>query len=256
MSTRPKKKWSLNTAVAREILSDVLITIGVFVLLFYVWYVWLGDLVAGAQQDSAATALSESWVKPPAGILEFDRESGSSRGAGRTPKPPVLQPPQAGHAFATIIIPRFGERFERTIEESVDVKTVLNDSSTGVGHYSSTSALGEVGNFALAAHRGTFGASFGQIDELRVGDRIYIETEAGWYVYRFRNMEFVYASESTVLNEVPKMSVVAKDRILTMTTCHPKQSISERFIAYSLFESFVPRDRGAPLEVANKRSNP
>jgi sortase A len=154
------------------------------------------------------------------------------------------------------MIPRFGARFERTIEESVDVRTVLNDSTTGVGHYSSTSALGAVGNFALAAHRGTFGASFGQIDELRVGDRIYIETEKGWYVYRFRNLEFVYPSESTVLNDVPKLSVVAKDRILTMTTCHPKQSISERFIAYSLFESFVPRDRGAPLEVAHKRSNP
>jgi sortase A len=66
-------------------------------------------------------------------------------------------------------------------------------------------------------------------------------------------MEFVYASESTVLNDVPKMSVVAKDRILTMTTCHPKQSISERFIAYSIFESFVPRGRGAPAEVANTR---
>jgi sortase A len=250
------KNLNFNSALFRVVLSDILITVGVLVLLFYVWYIWLGDLVAGAQQDSAATSLSESWSKPPAGVREFDRDVGSSKGARRTPKPPVLQPPQAGQPFATIIIPRFGARFERTIEESVDIKTVLNDSSTGVGHYVSTSALGEVGNFALAAHRGTFGASFGQIDELRVGDRIYIETEQGWYVYRFRNMEFVYASESTVLNDVPKLSIVAKDRILTMTTCHPKQSISERFVAYSLFESFVPRNRGAPTEVAHKRSKP
>ena len=256
MPTRRKRKLTINTALAREIVSDVLITIGVVVMFFYLWYVWLGDFVAGAQQDSAATSLSESWEKPPAGMLEFDREIGSSEGAERIAKPPVVKPPKAGEPFATIMIPRFGARFERTIEESVDVKTVLNDSSTGVGHYSSTSALGAVGNFALAAHRGTFGASFGQIDELRVGDRIYIETEKGWYVYRFRNMEFVYPSESTVLNDVPKLSVVAKDRILTMTTCHPKQSISERFIAYSLFESFVPRDRGAPLEVAHNRSKP
>jgi len=253
MSVRHAISQKLTPAFVREVLSDVLITIGVMVLFFYVWYVWLGDLVAGAQQDSAATALSESWETPPDDIIEFDRESGSSQGAGRSPKPPVVQPPQQGVPFATIIIPRFDGNFQRTIEESVDVKTVLNDSTTGVGHYSSTSALGEIGNFALAAHRGTFGASFGQIDQLRVGDRIYIETNKGWYVYRFRNMEFVYASESTVLNEVPKLSVVAKDRILTMTTCHPKQSISERFIAYSIFESFVPRGRGAPAEVANTR---
>ena len=169
---------------------------------------------------------------------------------GRSPNPPVVLPLLQGSPFATMIVPRFGAHFKRTIEESVDVKTVLNDSTTGVGHYSSTSALGALGNFALAAHRGTFGASFGQIDQLRVGDRIYIETNEGWYVYRFHNMEFVYSSESTVLNEVPKLSVVAKERILTMTTCHPKGTISERFVAYSIFESFVPRGRGAPSEVA------
>jgi sortase A len=240
----------------REIVSDVVVTIGVLTLFFYLWYVWLGDLVVGAQQDSAAASLSESWDIAEARVVEFDRESGSSRGVGRSPNPPVVQPPQPGMPFATMIVPRFGKHFQRTIEESVDVETVLNDDTAGVGHYSSTSALGELGNFALAAHRGTFGASFGQIDQLRVGDRIYIETKDGWYVYRFRNMEFVYSSESTVLNDVPKLSIVAKERILTMTTCHPKGTISERFIAYSIFESFVPRGRGAPSEVAGTGQNP
>ncbi len=244
------------SARLREIVSDVLVTIGVLSLFFYLWYVWLGDLVAGAQQDAAAASLSESWDVTVPRAIEFNREIGSSKGVGRSPNPPVVQPSPKGTSFATMIVPRFGKLFERTIKESVDVKTVLNDSTTGVGHYSSTSALGALGNFALAAHRGTFGASFGQIDQLRVGDRIYIETQDGWYVYRFRNMEFVYASESTVLSDVPKLSIVAKERILTMTTCHPKGTISERFIAYSIFESFVPRGRGAPSEVADAGQNP
>jgi sortase A len=243
-------------ALLRVIVSDVFITIGVAVLFFYLWYVWLGDVVAGARQDSAATSLSESWEISATDVIEFDREISSSQGVGRSPEPPVVQSAPQGTSFATMIVPRFGAHFKRTIKESVDMKTVLNDSTAGVGHYSSTSALGALGNFALAAHRGTFGASFGQIDQLRVGDRIYIETEEGWYVYRFRNMEFVYPSESTVLNEVPQLSIVAKERILTMTTCHPKGTISERFIAYSVFESFVPRERGAPAEVAGTASNP
>ena len=240
----------------REIVSDVFITIGVIVLFFYLWYGWLGDLVAGAQQDAAATSLSESWEIPVTRVIEFDRESASSQGVGRSTNPPVIQPVEQGKSFATMIVPRFGKGFERTIEESVDIKAVLNDDTAGVGHYSSTSALGALGNFALAAHRGSFGASFGQIDQLRVGDRIYIETEEGWYVYRFRNLEFVYSTESTVLNDVPKLPIVAKERILTMTTCHPKGTTSERFIAYSIFESFVPRGRGAPSEVADTRENP
>jgi sortase A len=66
-------------------------------------------------------------------------------------------------------------------------------------------------------------------------------------------MEFVYASEVTVLNDVPRLSIVAEERILTMTTCHPKGTISERFVAYSIFESFVPRERGTPSEVAGER---
>ncbi|MEY4898766.1 MAG: hypothetical protein RL294_577 [Actinomycetota bacterium] len=253
MSSRRALRRKRKAARLREIGSDVLITLGVIVLFFYLWYGWLGDLVAGAQQDAAATSLSESWDIPATRVIEFDRESASSQGAGRSPNPPVVQPVQQGESFATMMVPRFGKHFERTIEESVDLKTVLNDYTAGVGHYSSTSALGALGNFALAAHRGTFGASFGQIDQLRIGDRIYIETKEGWYVYRFRNMEFVYAGDLTVLNDVPRLTIVAEERILTLTTCHPKGTISERFVAYSIFESFVPRERGTPSEVASER---
>jgi sortase A len=245
---------ALQTRKIREVISDLLITLGAFVLLFYVWYVWLGDVVAGAQQDAAGASLSETWEELPAGLPEFDRESGTSDGAGRSPKPPVVASPREGARFATMIIPRFGANYVRTIAESVDVKKVLNDPSTGIGHYSSTTPLGAVGNFALAGHRTTFGAPFGNVDRLRVGDRIYVETKKGWYVYRFRNIEFVYPTQADVLNDVPRETIVAKDRILTMTTCHPKTSAAERLIAYAVFESFVPRKNGAPAEVAAMRA--
>jgi hypothetical protein len=39
-------------------MSDLFITVGVLVLFFYVWYVWLGDILAGAQQDAAGVSLS------------------------------------------------------------------------------------------------------------------------------------------------------------------------------------------------------
>jgi sortase A len=87
-----------------------------------------------------------------------------------------------------------------------------------------------------------------------VGDRIYVETQKGWYVYRFRNIEFVWPTQSDVLSDVPRETIVAKDRILTMTSCHPKTSTAERVIAYSVFESFVARKSGAPAEVAEMRA--
>ena len=30
-----------------------------------------------------------------------------------------------------------------------------------------------------------------EIDELQLGDAIYIETQDGWYTYRFRDLEYV-----------------------------------------------------------------
>lgn len=229
---------------------ELLMTAGLFVLLFLGWHVWFNDLVQGAAQDRAAATLSNSWTASAVGQTEFDRATGTSDGAIVEVKPPVVKAVKDAQSFATILIPRFGGRYERTVAESVDVEKVLNNHITGVGHYPGTAALGEIGNFAVAGHRTTYGAPFGEVDKLRVGDRIYLETEMGWYVYRFRNLEFVYPTEVSVLNPVPQLLVGAKDRILTMTSCHPKLSAAERIIAYSVFESFVPRENGAPSEVA------
>ena len=42
---------------------------------------------------------------------------------------------------------------------------------------------GEVGNFAVAGHRTTNGHPFRKIDELEVGDKIFVETKDAWYTY-------------------------------------------------------------------------
>ncbi len=229
---------------------ETLVTVGLFVLLFLGWHVWFNDIVQGAAQDKAASRLSNSWSAAAANTIEFDRATGTSDGAIRDFTPPVVAAPGIAKPFATVLIPRFGERYERTVAEGVDVEKVLNNQVTGIGRYPNTALLGQVGNFAVAAHRTTYGAPFGDVDKLRVGDRIYVETEEGWYVYRFRNIEYVYPTGVSVLNPVPQLQVEAKDRILTMTSCHPKLSAAERIIAYALFESFVPRGNGVPAEIA------
>jgi sortase A len=241
---------------ALGITGELLTTAGVFVLLFLGWHVWFNDIVQGAAQDRAAAELSQQWQAPPSSLPEFDRALGNSDGVNVSAKPPVVARVDDGVGFATMMIPRFGERYERTIAESVDLATVLNNTSTGLGRYPGSGLLGQIGNFAVAGHRTTYGAPLGWVDQLRVGDRIYIETENGWYVYRFRNMEYVYPTEVTVLNPVPQLEIAAEDRILTMTTCHPKLSAAERFIAYSVFESFVPRENGAPAEIVTMGLNP
>jgi sortase A len=234
---------------ALGIAGEMLVTAGLFVLLFLGWHVWFNDVVQGAAQDKASASLSQQWQVTTSGQTEFDRAIGSSDGAFVATTPPVMTPVNDAEPFAALIIPRFGERYVRTIAESVDLATVLNNTATSVGRYPTSNLLGEIGNFAIAGHRTTYGAAFGWVDNLRVGDRIYVETENGWYIYRFRNLEFVWPSEVDVLNPVPQTTIGAQERILTITTCHPKLSAAERLIAYSVFESFVPRENGTPTEV-------
>ena len=110
---------------------------------------------------------------------------------------------------------------------------------------------GAVGNVAIAGHRTTWGAPFTAINELQVGDSIYIETPDGWYKYIFRSLEFVQPTGVGVLDAVPQSpSTAPTDRLLTITSCNPKFSAAERFVAYSVFDTWYPRAGGAPAEIA------
>ncbi|MEN9740638.1 MAG: hypothetical protein RLZ72_904 [Actinomycetota bacterium] len=232
------------------VVGELLMTAGVFVLLFLGWHVWYNDVVAGLAQDSAGSELSNEWTVSEISTVEFDRAVGSSDGVFTAAKPPVVEVGKPASRFASLLVPRFGPTFNRAIAVGVDRETVLNIRNAGIGYYPQTQRLGQVGNFAVAAHRITFGAPFADIEKLRLGDRIYVETPDGWYVYRFRNLEYVWPNNTRVLQPVPESNAKAKDRILTMTSCHPVLTSVERIIAYSTYESFIPRENGAPAEVA------
>lgn len=239
------------STVVLGVTGEILITVGVLTGLFWVWFVFVNDLFVGSAQNMAGSQLSQSF-QDEAVEETFGKSFGSSRGRAEVGDPPVVTAVAEGQAFATLYVPRFGENFARPIAEGVDLSSVLNNSRLGVGRYPDTQALGEIGNFAVAAHRTTYGAPFANIGELRAGDRIYIETREGWFVYRFRNLEYVWPTAISVLNEVPRFSGIdATERILTMTSCHPKLSEAERVIAYSVFESWYPRESGPPSDISH-----
>lgn len=230
---------------------EVLITLGVMVGLFWVWFVFVNDVIAGSSQSDAGSELAESFQES-ATELSPDKARASSSGRIDGGEPPVLDTVPAGQAFATLYVPRFGEDYVRPIAESTDLPTVLNNQRLGVGRYTETQNLGELGNFAIAAHRTTYGAPFANIAELRVGDRIFVETQEGWFAYRFRNHEFVWPTAMSVLNEIPRFEGIEPgERILTMTSCHPRFSEAERIIAYAVFDDWYPRDGGPPSEIAH-----
>jgi len=235
------------------VLGELLMTAGVLVLLFLGWQLWLNDLVQGRSQNEAAAELSESWAATPpadeggAGGADDEADPTAPADPGVPVEPVVRDAPDAGRDFATIVIPRLGEDYRRTITEGTTPR-VLTES---VGHYAGTQMPGEVGNFAVAGHRTTYGAPFHDLAELRIGDPVYVETEDGWYVYRYRNTVFVPPTGIQVIDPVPQVTDVEPgDRLLTMTTCNPMFSAAERMIAFAVFDRFVPRSAGAPDGIA------
>ena len=245
LRARPRRRASV-----LGVLGEVLITIGVVALLYVVWQLWLGDVIIGSQQRAVAESISEEWASD-AGATPAPTPTATESVAPPAPATadPVV-PPEAGDGeiFALMRVPRFGADYQVPIAGGVSRARTLDP--IGIGHYPGTPMPGDVGNVALAGHRGGNGAPFHLIADLRVGDAVVIETPDGWYTYRFRSVEYVPPTAVDVLLPVPRQNGSQPEgRYLTMTSCSPIDGSAERIISYSVFESFTPRTSGPPLSV-------
>jgi len=224
---------------------ELLLTAGVVVMLFVAWQFGIGDQIAAAQNRADAQALAEQWQDSPPEPGPTSPPSATAE--PEAPAAPVITPePADGEVFGIMYVPRFGPDFAVRMGGGVSRERTLD--TIGIGHYPDTQMPGEVGNFAVAAHRTGFGgAPFYSIDELRVGDPVIVETADGWYTYIFRTLEYVRPTAVGVLDPVPQATPTGLGgRYLTMTSCSPRHTIAERIIAYALFDSFRPRADGPP----------
>jgi sortase A len=239
---RPRRRVSVV-----GVLGELLITAGVVVLLFLGWQLWFNDLVMGGQLEAESQELSQEWAQEYAAANPDEAETPAD--PQPLDDPPTITAPGDTERFANLIVPRFGADYVRPIAEGTNRAIVLNRGD--VGHYADTAMPGEVGNFAIAGHRVTYGRPLNQLGELRVGDHLYVETAEGWYRYEYRNLEYVLPTGVGVIDPVPQApDAQPGERIMTLTSCHPMWSASERIVAYTVFDGWFPRSGGAPAEIA------
>jgi sortase A len=103
--------------------------------------------------------------------------------------------------------------------------------NTGAGHYPTSPLPGEPGNVAIAGHRTTYGKPFAREDELKPGDKIFLETPFAKHTYEVipafgghGNPWITSGDDWTVADATP-------EPMLTLTTCHPKGSDAQRLVA-------------------------
>lgn len=244
---KPRRRFSFV-----GLIGEIFLTAGVVVLLYTAWTLWIGDAIQGAQNNEAGSQLSEQWATT-APTAPAPQESATEDPTVEPPAPITADPvkmdqPAEGQQFGVMWIPRLGPDYSVPIAGGVNPATSLNVGD--IGHYPGTAMPGDQGNFAVAAHRGSHGAPFMNLPNLHEGDAVVIETQDGWYTYRYRNSEYVTPQSVDVLLPIPRVQgSQPSGRYITMTTCSPRYGSAERLIAYGVFESFTPRSAGAPASL-------
>ncbi|NNC76157.1 MAG: class E sortase [Acidimicrobiia bacterium] len=147
--------------------------------------------------------------------------------AGRQPAGDPLQ--TLGFKTSHIQIPAIG--LDTPILAGVDM-SVINQ---GVAHWVGTARPGGEGNMVLAGHRTTYGAPFGDLDDLKPGDVVYVTDGSG--------IPVLYKVTTTAIVEPEDVWITydSGSPILTMFACHPKGSARYRIVV------IAERAASAPL---------
>jgi sortase A len=225
--------------LAARTVGQLLITLGVVILLFVVYELWGTNFYTRAQQHKLEQAITNQWLH--AGLPDISQLS-------------VDQVP-IGSGVAVLRIPRFGRGYHMVVVEG----TGYEDLKRGPGHYPGTALPGQVGNFAVAGHRTTYLAPFSNIDKLRSGDAIVLETKQMWFTYRVENAptttgyphvpfrEIVDPSDVAVAYAVPdQTNPAAKPRLkmLTFTSCNPRYSAAQRIVVHAVLTEALHKGAG------------
>ncbi|MET0728699.1 MAG: class E sortase [Acidimicrobiales bacterium] len=205
------------------------ITAGVLILLFVAYQLWgTGIREAQAQnrlEDQFSEFLDEARDDTPTTTSSTTTSPATVSSTTSTTVPvetvpataPPMEPVPDGEPTARIRIPKIG--VDKIVVEGVS----LSDLKKGPGHYPDNPLPGQEGNAAIAGHRTTYGAPFGRINELVVGDEIVVETVQGEFTYLVSEQLIVSPTQVEVLED-------RGDNRLTLTACHPKYSARQRII--------------------------
>ena len=255
-------------------IGQTLITLGVVVLLYVVYEVWVSNIYAHQRQDKVRSQFQQAVAK---GLDPLHGQDRLNLPSGKQ----VVIP--AGEGFANLYIPRFGKDYAWTIVQGTNDA----DLERGPGHYEGTAVPGQLGNFAVAGHRVGKGEPFLNLDQLIPGDTIVVQTAGNWYIYTVLGDPHAYAAaaalsngnarragEDAALSAADSQGVVGREivspstvsvidpvpdhpdatpsrALLTLTTCHPKYTANQRMIIHAALSRAVPvKGNAIPKELS------
>ena len=206
-----------------------LLGVGGLLLAFVAYQLWgtaLYEHSAQARlQAELKRSLPHSHVTLPPPTRQTTVTSASSPPTNRAA--PAVPDPAVGAPVGLMSIPAIGVSDAAIIEGTGESQL-----QQGPGHYPGTPMPGEAGNAAIAGHRTTYGAPFYSLDALHAGDAINVETSQGLFGYQVVQTKIVSPDDTSVLQTTPLPE-------LTLTTCNPRYSATQRLIVRALLTASV-----------------
>lgn len=249
-SSRPRRKSIASRIVGG--IGEIFITLGVLGLLFVVWELWWTGLDADrerreAQEDfySNLQAAPEDGTSSDVEVC-FTLDDGTEIGCA----PEMAALAESGGVMGMLYAPRLGEDWAAPIRHGVGPEQL---DTGGVGHYPSSQMPDELGNFALAGHRQTYGNMLGNQHLLEEDDPLYVVSGDGIYIYEVYETHVVDPDQTEVIAPVPgDLEAEPETGVLTLTTCHPMYSNAERLITHAEIVDFEPWGAGdVPEDIAH-----
>jgi LPXTG-site transpeptidase (sortase) family protein len=191
-----------------------MITAGLVLIGYGAW-----DLFGNvANVNASQSQLEQAWSLSPG-------EQVGTASASALVEPPK---PLPGNAIARMSIPSLHQQW------IVVEGTSLADIATAPGHYSFSAMPGQRGNFAVAGHREP--GVFWDLDKLRKGDLITVETRKTIYTYVVTR-NFITSPQSWPEVSATPPGFGAGTKVLTLTTCNPKWDNYERLVIHAVIQS-------------------
>jgi sortase A len=202
-----------------QILGWTLIWSSLFIFGYVGYELVVTDLINSGIQAEAAEGIDEVFAEAsPPPVEEVSVDDSDDDGAEVVEFHREDPPAEEGTEVGVLRVPRLG--IEVILFEGVTPETLKK----GPGHMPGTALPGQPGNAVISGHRTTHGRPFFDLDQLKPGDRIEVETSIGTHVYELREEWFLVAPTDVWV-------VDPKDGgWLTLTTCHPKFSARQRLI--------------------------
>lgn len=203
--------------IARVIggIGRALVVAGLLLLFYTAYLLWGTSLYTRNAQSDLAKRVKE---KP----LVTSKQASMP---GQIPAARPATPPKLGDPLFTIVVPKIGVR--SVVVEMAEGEVAEREAlKKGPGHFPGRPYPGEDGNVPISGHRTTFGAPFYRLDEMEPGDAVSIESGPARYKYAVTEKLIVAPEQIEVIENRGRNE-------LTLTTCNPRFSATQRLIVHA-----------------------